>query len=82
MAVAGKSITYTMSYGRWACVDSVLRYVKTPDFIRTLDAGHEVAADTKWTAGELGKALNATWQAQSNADKLWTARDMMPVRTV
>jgi hypothetical protein len=40
LAAAGKSITYIMSYGRWACIDSVLRYVKTPEFIRALDAGH------------------------------------------
>jgi site-specific DNA-cytosine methylase len=77
LAAAGKSITYIMSYGRWSCIDSVLRYVKTPEFVRIMDAGHMVAARTGWHVGPMQAALNANWDVQSRADKLWTARDMM-----
>ena len=50
MAAAGRSITYIMSYGRWRCTESVLRYVKTPLYIRMLDAQHMAASttQTKW----------------------------------
>ena len=50
LAAAGRSITYIMSYGRWRCTESVLRYVKTPLYIRMLDAQHMAASttQTKW----------------------------------
>ena len=77
MAAAGKSITYIMSYGRWSCIDSVLRYVKTPEFLRIMDAGHMMAAPTEWDAGSVRATLNRNWDAQTGDDKLWTARDMV-----
>ena len=77
LAAAGRSITYIMSYGRWRCTESVLRYVKTPLHIRMLDAGHmaKAATHTRWDALEVQVRdyyANTTMQ-----DRLWDASLMV-----
>ena len=50
LAMAGKLVTYIMAYGRWNCVDSVMRYVKAPDFVRLTDAMDMLAAGSRHQA--------------------------------
>jgi hypothetical protein len=77
LAAAGKSVLYIMSYGRWRCAESVLRYVTTPEFVRALDAAHMVTAlvDAPWTDVQL--AIDQHYSRQSNEAKLWTAPAML-----
>ena len=58
LAAAGKSVTYIMAYGRWKCVESVMRYVKAPDFVRLWDAIEMVTACTEDTRAGVQKELH------------------------
>ena len=57
LAAAGKSVTYIMAYGRWRCVQSVMRYVRAPDFVRLRDAVDMVSASTEDTLAGIQTAL-------------------------
>ena len=74
LAAAGRSITYIMSYGRWRCTESVLRYVQTPLYIRMLDAQHMASASTttKWDA--IDAQVQQYYDTSNMQDKLWDAR--------
>ena len=37
LALAGRSLEYTMAMGRWRCMESVLTYVETPTLMRITD---------------------------------------------
>ena len=76
LACAGKSVLYIMSYGRWRCVDSVLRYVTTPEFIRTMDAADMAAAVTDGKYLDLQASLDSYYQRQSHRDRLFVASSM------
>ena len=73
LAGAGRSIPYIMSYGRWTCTKSVLRYVKTPEYIRNMDAADMLATSMEhpWT-----HVLAARRQASGIEDELWCAKQM------
>ena len=77
LAAAGKSVLYIMSYGRWKCVDSVLRYVATPEFVRTVDARDMATAvvDAPWT--NIEAAINTHYDKLPTQDKLWAAPSML-----
>ena len=44
LALAGRSMEYTMAMGRWRCMESVLTYVHTPTQMRVQDIRDMVAA--------------------------------------
>ena len=77
LAAAGRSITYIMAYGRWTCTASVLRYVKTPDFMRQMDAADMVMAQVEhpWQ-----HVLSFPDSSRSVSDQLWCARQMVHTR--
>lgn len=77
LAAAGKSVLYIMSYGRWTCPKSVLRYVTAPEFIRALDAKHMATAvvDVPWA--DVQTAIDGYYSSQRDADKLWVAPSML-----
>ena len=77
LAAAGRSITYLMSYGRWRCTESVLRYVKTPLHIRMLDADHMASASTATRWDALEAQLREYYNNTAMQDKLWDARLMV-----
>lgn len=79
LAASGKSVLYIMSYGRWRCTESVLRYVAAPDFVRALDAQHMVSAvvDVPWD--HITASLRQHYDRQQHQEKLWTARSMLQV---
>ena len=88
LAAAGKSIIYIMSYGRWRCVESVLRYVATPVFMRELDSRDMVLAladsqiNGKEKVQELGTeritdAIDTYYERHAMHDKLWMSRNMV-----
>jgi len=66
-----------MSYGRWRCVDSVLRYVTTPEFVRAMDAKDMAAAVTEGHWVDVEASLARYYERQSHADKLWAASTMV-----
>ena len=73
LAGAGRSIPYIMSYGRWTCTKSVLRYVKTPEYIRNMDAADMLAASVEHPWNHV---LAARRQASGIEDELWCAKQM------
>ena len=73
LAAAGRSITYLMSYGRWRCTESVLRYVKTPLHVRMLDAGHMATATTSTNWDSLETQIRDYYNNTAMQDKLWDA---------
>ena len=77
VAAGGKSVLYIMSYGRWRCVDSVLRYVTTPEFIRTMDAKQMATAvvDAPW--GHIEATIRSHYDGLPAQDKLWAAPAML-----
>ena len=77
LAAAGKSVLYIMSYGRWKCVDSVLRYVTTPEFIRTMDAKQMATAvvDAPWD--NIEATIRSHYDGLPVQDKLWAAPSML-----
>ena len=77
LAAAGRSITYIMSYGRWRCTESVLRYVKTPLYIRMLDAHHmaDAATSTKWEA--IDAQVRTYYERTHIQQQLWDASLMV-----
>lgn len=77
LAAAGKSITYIMSYGRWKCPQSVLRYVVTPVPVRTQDAPQMVTAPVGDTWAHAEQVVRSYYDAQPDADKLFAAKDML-----
>ena len=74
LAAAGRSITYIMSYGRWRCTESVLRYVKTPLYVRMLDAQHMATANTTTRWGAVDAQVQQYYARTDMRDKLWDAR--------
>ena len=90
LAAAGKSIIYIMSYGRWRCVESVLRYVATPTHIRELDSRDMILAvaedhcvqkaKTGNSDADMVQAVEEHYGRHSTAEKLWMARRMVGVR--
>ena len=77
LAAAGRSITYIMSYGRWRCTASVLRYVKTPLHIRLLDATHMAAADTATRWDTIDRQVREYYASTHITDQLWDTRLML-----
>ena len=77
LAAAGRSITYIMSYGRWRCTESVLRYVKTPLHIRMLDAHHMTKAETATKWDDLNAQINSYYTHAPTTDQLWDATLMI-----
>ena len=79
LAASGKSVLYCMSYGRWRCTESVLRYVTAPDFVRALDASHMVSAvvDVPWA--HITDSIRQHYDRQQYQEKLWTAKGMLSV---
>ena len=77
LAASGRSVMYIMSYGRWRCPQSVLRYVTTPEFIRALDAPAMTTAlvDAPWA--DVQHAIAQHYDRQSMSEKLWTAPCMV-----
>lgn len=73
LAAAGRSIPYIMAYGRWTCTESVLRYVKTPEYMRRMDAVDMVQAQTEhpWQ-----HVLQADRETNGLNGELWCARQM------
>ena len=80
MAAAGRSITYIMSYGRWRCTASVLRYVKTPLYVRVLDAMHMATSETttKWDA--IAEQVRTYYEKTNTKDQLWDTKLMLNMR--
>jgi hypothetical protein len=53
LALAGKPATYIMAYGRWRCMQSLLRYIETPHEVRLQDAADMISPpDTDISAAE------------------------------
>ena len=77
LAAAGRSITYIMSYGRWRCTDSVLRYVKNPLHVRVMDATHMARASTTTRWSDLEAQLHHYYANAPTADRLWDASIMI-----
>ena len=77
LAAAGRSITYIMSYGRWRCTESILRYVKTPLHIRILDAHHMTEAQTTTNWEHINTQIRAYYDNTSLQDHLWDATLMV-----
>ena len=77
LAATNKSVAYLMSYGRWKCVDSVMRYVQTPTVIRALDAADMTNALQAGKWYDVDRVLSEHYEKQTMADKLWTAKSMV-----
>ena len=58
LALAGRSMEYTMAMGRWRCTESVLTYVRVPTQIRVLDIRDMVMASRDGAhAAALGQSV-------------------------
>ena len=58
LALAGRSMEYTMAMGRWRCMESVLTYVRVPTQIRVLDIRDMVMASRDGAhAAALGQSV-------------------------
>ena len=65
LALAGYSLPYIMALDRWACVESVLTYVKTPTMLRVKDAGAMIAAPAQLTLEQARRRQAQVAQAQA-----------------
>ena len=71
--LAREDLPRILCRGRWACTKSVLRYVKTPEYIRNMDAADMLAASMEHPWNHV---LAARRQASGIEDELWCAKQM------
>ena len=77
LAAAGKSVMYIMSYGRWTCMKSVLRYVTVPDFLRALDAKDMQTAPVDASWDTLQQRVDTHYDDQPIHEQLQAAPRML-----
>ena len=77
LAAAGRSITYIMSYGRWRCTESVLRYVKTPLYIRMLDAQYMASSTTQMKWDNIQEQVQGYYAHTHLQQQLWDSTLMI-----